>query len=137
MLLPQFFVRNKARWLFAGYALCLTFLSVSKNLGYFTPELRDMQNWLGGDKHVHFIAALVLGLGATFLLHYQSAKWHLKLGAIVMLIAFFLTIDEMLQFFIKTRVFDIYDLYYGWAGLILGLILGLIVRYLAHSHIIK
>ncbi len=130
MFFWQYITRFKAWLVFFCYALFLLFLSISKDLGYFTPELRMLQQTLGGDKNVHFIAALLLAVSATFLLNYKQAKWLSKLIFMFVVIASLLAADELLQFFFKTRIFEIYDLYYGWAGLSVGAVLGLLINYL-------
>lgn len=113
------------------YASCLIALSVSKSLGWFKSDIRSLQAILGGDKATHLIAVGILGFISSFLIDYSKGKlWFNKLIWVFLVVSALLFVDEFLQLFLKNRVFDMYDLYYGWAGALVGVVSGGLVNFL-------
>lgn len=129
-------IEKKAGVVFFLYAAFLVALSVSKSLGLFKPDIRLLQAILGGDKATHLIAVGVLGFIASFLVDYSKRTvWLNKLLVIFFILASLLLVDELLQIFLKNRVFDMHDLYYGWSGALFGLISGGFINFLIHKRV--
>lgn len=113
---------------FALYVLVLVLFSLSKSVGLFRHQIQSFQEFLGGDKSTHLVAAIFLGVLASFIIDYRHKLWLKKTVIIFMAVFFLVSVDEFLQFFLKTRVFDLYDLYYGLFGVFCGFVLGVMLN---------
>lgn len=120
--------RRLSVFVFTLYVLALAFFSVSKSAGWFSTFTKSLERSLGGDKAMHLMAAALLGLISSFLIDYRHRAWLKKVLTVFLIILLLVSIDEFLQFFLKNRVFDLYDLYYGWFGVCTGVFLGLILN---------
>lgn len=115
-------------FLFGIYVFILVLFSFSKSAGLFRPQIQSFQEFLGGDKSTHLFAAIFLGGIASFIIDYQHQVWPKKTIRLFVAVVCLVSIDEFLQFFLKTRVFDLYDLYYGLFGVFCGFTAGLVLN---------
>ena len=73
-----------------------------------------------GDKLMHALLYGVMALFLNFGLKYKSYKWlgfNLQLGAVIVLV--FATIEEISQYWLPSRTFDLVDLLADFVGVIL------------------
>lgn len=115
-------------FLFGAYVLVLVLFSLSKSAGFFRHQIQLFQEFLGGDKSTHLVAAIFLGGIASFIIDYKHKLWLKKTIIVFTVVVCLVSIDEFLQFFLKTRVFDLYDLYYGLFGVFCGFTVGLVLN---------
>lgn len=121
-------MKKLSAFLFGVYVLILALFSLSKSVGFFRHQIQSLQDFLGGDKSTHLVAAVFLGGIASFIIDYRHAFWLKKAITVFLAVICLVSLDEFLQFFLKTRVFDLYDLYYGLFGVFCGFPLGLMLN---------
>jgi VanZ family protein len=110
------------------FVFVLAFLSITKSTGF--PSLANyVELVFGSDKALHFFAGTVITLsvfrGLCFILE-ASYKYILFLTGIISVLI--LSFDEFSQLFNVYRQFSPYDLYAGFLGLFLALIILLFVN---------
>lgn len=111
-----------------AYILILVLFSLSKSAGLFSHQIRSLQAFLGGDKSTHLVAAILLGVITSVTINYQANRWITQAVKLFLMVVCLICLDEFLQFFLKTRVFDLHDLYYGLLGIVCGFSAGLLLN---------
>ncbi|MCT7360092.1 VanZ family protein [Thalassolituus pacificus] len=106
---------------FLLYGTLLVILSGCKSAGLFLPSIIALEHWFGGDKWMHFYLALVLSLLANFAAgRVIKLSWlpRILLVAAVLMVA--LILDEMHQYLVALRRFDLQDSVWGGVGVLAG-----------------
>ena len=104
-----------------AFALCLVVLIGVVDAGWFRSEvLRAVAAVPGGDKSLHFL--LVGGMALLLNWSWGAAHWRagplrIQQGSVV--VALVCTLEELSQLFVRARAFDLEDLAYDYAGILL------------------
>ena len=123
---------------FLLYGTFLVVLSGCKSAGVFLPFILAMEHWFGGDKWMHFYLALLLSLLANFAaVRVIKLSWlpRILLVAAVLMVA--LILDEMHQYLVALRRFDLQDSVWGGAGVLVGAALYSVWFFLADRWVSK
>ena len=104
----------RTRYLLAAcLMIILAAASALRSAGLFADDLYWLQEDLGGDKAVHLMTGMVV-MAAGWLLFLPRSGKAITILLLAVLIA--LSLDELAQFNVKTREFDLFDLAAGAAG---------------------
>ena len=104
-----------------AFALFLVLLIAAVDTGWFRSEvLRVVAAVPGGDKSLHFLLVGVMAL----LLNWSWGAAHWRVGPVPIqkgsvTVALLCTLEELSQRFVRARSFDLEDLAYDYAGIIL------------------
>jgi len=110
-------------FLFVSYGATLIVLSAFKSLEIFLPALHSIERALGGDKWMHFTLSAFLSILACFASGRVLDLAALKRAAYVYVVLFMaLSLDEMMQYTLASRRFELLDLAYGSLGLLIGVL---------------
>ncbi|WP_413698798.1 VanZ family protein [Psychromonas sp. KJ10-10] len=103
--------------------ITLAFLSLSKSTG-FPASANYVESLFGSDKSLHFFAGMVVTLAVFRWLFFILESKYLKTFVLTTILSSsILSADEFSQVFNVYRQFSFYDLYAGFLGLLLGLII--------------
>jgi VanZ family protein len=111
--------------IFVLYCFFLLSLSALKSAGLFLPLLLQFEAMLGGDKLMHLQLALVLSLLAClasrvfFVRKAIALPWQLM--AVFIILSAGLLLDELHQYLLSSRHFELMDTAFGVTGVALGL----------------
>jgi VanZ family protein len=110
----------KLKWLTGVYVLILVvivFLADRKESRFLFKFIRDMPY---GDKAGHFILMGLFSLILNLALSCKTVKiWELKLLMGGLIVALVVTLEEFSQLYMQYRSFDLVDLFFDYAGIIL------------------
>jgi hypothetical protein len=112
--------------------------SLSKSLNIYSEYIYALENWLGGDKYLHFIVSFAIGFTVTWATPYRFRPcfYHtIGLPTFVFLLA--ITSDELLQVYFPTREFSVYDLLTNISGMFSGVFIYKFVEVLMQAFIDK
>lgn len=109
----------------AGYGFVLVLMSTFKTLGMYEQQLKGLAAYTGGDKWLHFWLALTLSLLTLSVVRALMYRVSLQsqVGATLLGLSLALTAEELLQGLSATRLVEVWDLFYGLSGVIVGLAL--------------
>ncbi|WP_194842622.1 VanZ family protein [Endozoicomonas sp. OPT23] len=105
-------------------------LSAAKSAGYGSSLWGGIEVFLGGNKQMHFAMACVL----SFLAHlaFPASRFRLVTPVLMILVLGCVT-DELLQYYLPTRHFNLYD----FAASLLGLIAGYCIFHIvSHTKVV-
>ena len=103
------------------YLLLLVLMSTFKSLEIFIPQIHALEHWFGGDKVMHFVLAALLSLLACFASEQVfRLKTSKRILTILATLSACLLLDELLQYQVPSRKFDLLDLAAGYSGLLTG-----------------
>ena len=103
-----------------GFFIFITFIIYLADTADHNFAFRLIGHIPYGDKLMHGLLYGVMALFLNFGLKYKSYKWsgfNMQLGAIIVLI--FATLEEISQYWLPSRTFDLGDLLADFVGVIL------------------
>ncbi|MBL4799491.1 MAG: VanZ family protein [Oleispira sp.] len=112
--------------IFVLYCFFLLTLSALKSAGLFLPLLLQFQAMLGGDKLMHLQLATILSLLACLAFQIFFVRkaidliWQLLVIFVVLSTA--LLLDELHQYLLSSRHFELMDTVFGILGIAIGLV---------------
>jgi VanZ family protein len=113
-------MKMRWKWLAGVYALILVvivFLADRKDSQFLFRPIRNMRY---GDKAGHFILMGLFSLILNTALSCRTVKvWKLNLLTGSLIVALVVTLEEFSQLFIRYRSFDLVDLFFDYAGILL------------------
>lgn len=107
------------RWLAVIYSLIIIFIIVVADSGQYHFIFQFIQQIPFGDKFGHFILIGLLALVINLALQgrkIQVFNYSLLQGSVI--IAILVMLEELSQFFIKNRTFDLGDLLFDFIGIV-------------------
>ena len=115
---------------FILYLLLLVLMSTFKSLEIFIPQIHALEQWFGGDKAMHFALAALLSLLACFASEQVfRLKKTKRILTILATLGACLLLDELLQYQVPSRKFDLMDLAAGYSGLLAGSVIYLLIGF--------
>jgi VanZ family protein len=108
--------------------LILTIITLA-NFGMLSPVAHILHKIPYGDKIMHFL--LIGGLAFMVNFSLKCAMWHIGGWSILkgsMIVAILITLEEISQYFLPNRSFDLIDLTANYAGIITFSLLSLAVN---------
>ena len=115
---------------FIVYLLFLVLMSTFKSLEIFIPQIHALEHWFGGDKVMHFVLAALLSLLACFASEQVfRLKTSKRILTILATLSACLLLDELLQYQVPSRKFDLMDLAAGYSGLLAGSVIYLLIGF--------
>lgn len=100
--------------------LCILLAIILADIGSKNFVFKFIKSIPNGDKFFHLLLYGILALSLNFALNFRTIylfRFNIQLGAIIVLIFAFL--EEISQYFIPSRSFDLYDLLADVIGVIL------------------
>jgi len=111
---------------FIAYCFFLLLLTVFKSSGLFLPFLLQLESMLGGDKLMHLQLAMLLSFLACLASREFFVRRSIVLGwqllIVFVLLSTGLFLDELHQYILSSRVFELMDTAFGILGVTIGLI---------------
>jgi VanZ family protein len=103
--------------------------SLSKSLNVHSEYIYALENWLGGDKYLHFIVSFSIGFTVTWTTPRKIRPYFLSaVGYPTVFFFLAITSDELLQVFFPTREFSVYDLSTNIVGMLSGIVIYRIIE---------
>ena len=119
-------LKQRVMFVFIIYCFFLLLLTTLKSAGLFLPFLLQFEAMLGGDKLMHLQLAMILSLLACwasrefFVRRSIALVWQLLL--VFLLLSVGLLLDELHQYLLSSRHFELKDTAFGILGVTIGLI---------------
>ncbi len=105
--------------------------SLLRSLGYFSDDVYRLQEDLGGDKVIHCLMGFSLMVSGLLVVMPRTLKSLIKVLFVVIAL---LTLEELTQFLVKTRHFDLFDLGMGVIGaIVVAALFGFVRRVSYHG----
>jgi VanZ family protein len=111
------------------YVLLILIIIMLANFGMLSPIAHVLHKIPYGDKIMHFLLIGGLAFMVNFSLKcamWRIGSWSILKGSVI--VAVIITLEEMSQYFLPNRSFDLIDLAANYAGIIIFSLLSLAVN---------
>lgn len=103
------------------FILFFIWVIYSANLGILPPLIRKLYSFPGGDKFGHIILLWILSFFANLILYPRNLRiFGISFFMGSLIVSGFITIEEISQYFLSTRTFNLIDLICSYMGIIGG-----------------
>ncbi|MDW6003088.1 VanZ family protein [Vibrio mangrovi] len=105
-------------------------LSLSKSFGFGAQHVIALENFLGGDKYLHFLCSFVLTILSIWATKVNKGTVVRLLGWPTVIVVLLMMFDESSQLLFKTRDFSIGDMMTNLFGAAIALCVATLMNYM-------